>query len=421
MTEIKTSIRLQTWFKLLSEKLGFDVEYLVRSGLWVGIGHVFGMARGFVLMLVLTHFLSQQVFGQYNWLISILSIVSVFSLSGIGVAIMQAVARGNDGAYRQGVKLSLRWGALGGLAFLGLAFFYYFLKGEGQFGMTFFLMAFLFPFYTTAFLSNSFWGGKQRFDLITKQTIIVSFLSFIVMATVAILFQNLTFQILAFLFSTIIFNGFFTQRAYKLAVGAEDINLHIYGRQQSNINILSLLSTNIEYFFIPFFVGFELFASFALALALAGQLKSAFKLLSSIILPKLSARSFDSARSLLTRYLVKITIGALICGGLVSALVPWVIHIFFPAKYVATIFYAQILFFAEATTLPFMFIYQFFTAQKMVKQLYSVTFFNLAVKIVLLLPLIYFWHLAGATIAYLLFRVFSLAYILFLFWRSTKN
>lgn len=421
MSEIKKSVYWQKIFTKLSQRFGFDVEYLVCSGLWVSFGHIFTIARGFLMALILTHFLSSQVFGQYNWLVSILGIISVFSLSGIGIAITQAVARGKEGAYRQGFLLSLKWGALGGIVLLGLALFYYLWKGEGQFGMTFFLMAFLFPFYTTSFLSRAFWGGKKRFDVLTKQRIVIAFCSLLVMGSAAVLFNNLTYQIVAFLLSTILFEGFFTVRALKFINTQNDEKLSTFARQRSNMNIISLITFNFDYFVIPFFVGFELFAPYVLAMSIAAQLKGIFKLLSSIIFPKLADRDFQSASRLLKRYLGKIIFSAICLGVILVYLLPILIDVFFPSDYSQAAFYVQILILAIALQLPVMFINQFFNAQKMVTVLYKITFFNLILKIALLLPLLYWWHLTGAAIAFLIFRIIVLIFMIFLFWRVCEK
>jgi len=65
----------------------------------------FRSALGLVITYFLVRALSQESFGEYNFLLSLIGLLSIFTLPGLNEAIMQSVARGKVGTYRAALPL----------------------------------------------------------------------------------------------------------------------------------------------------------------------------------------------------------------------------------------------------------------------------------------------------------------------------
>ena len=91
------------------------------------VQRLLGLATTYFVVRVL----SQEGFGSYQFVLSIVGIVAIFGMPGINNAVMQSVARGYRGTYRASIRPSLL-GSLIGVAVLAvIACWYLFANGGG--------------------------------------------------------------------------------------------------------------------------------------------------------------------------------------------------------------------------------------------------------------------------------------------------
>ena len=60
-----------------SPKAGLDLPYFISGGFWLSLGQFFNMFKGFILSILLANLLSKEVYGQYSFLMSVLSVAVV--------------------------------------------------------------------------------------------------------------------------------------------------------------------------------------------------------------------------------------------------------------------------------------------------------------------------------------------------------
>lgn len=103
------------------------------------------LGMGLAATYFLARSMSKDVFGEYNMVLNIVGILTIFSLSGLNNSIMQAVARGYTGTYRATVPIAFCSSFLGSAALLGAGAWYW-MQGQAQFGQGLLIAAILFPF-----------------------------------------------------------------------------------------------------------------------------------------------------------------------------------------------------------------------------------------------------------------------------------
>ena len=118
--------KIYNFAKDYSSKVGLDLPYFIKGGFWLSVGQFFGTLKGFILSIVFANLLSKEVFGEYSFAMTVLGIAGVFALPGMGVAVVQAVAKGYEGTYFKALKEVFKWSWLGSLLLLGFSIYEYF-------------------------------------------------------------------------------------------------------------------------------------------------------------------------------------------------------------------------------------------------------------------------------------------------------
>ena len=90
-----------------------DLEYYIRSGGSLSLGHAIGLGLGLLTTYVFTNFTSQRTYAHFGYVLAVLSVASLAALPGVDSAILHAVARGRAGALGPGTRLRLKASFLG--------------------------------------------------------------------------------------------------------------------------------------------------------------------------------------------------------------------------------------------------------------------------------------------------------------------
>src|SRR5450631_2149615 len=85
-----------------------DMLYLATGGFWSTTAQIITSAGTFVFAIIVAHFLSKEVYGEYKYVLSVVALLSIFSLT-LGTAVFQSTARGFVGALREGFWQNIRW------------------------------------------------------------------------------------------------------------------------------------------------------------------------------------------------------------------------------------------------------------------------------------------------------------------------
>lgn len=304
-----------------------DMIYLAKNSFWTGIGKFFSSISGLIILIVLTRFVSKDVVGQYNFFLSILAIIAIFSIPGLNTSTIEAVAKGNDGVYKKAVKTSFKWSWLGSLVLVLIAIYFYFLKNEQTLSLASLITAFLFPFLYAPNTWRSFLIGKQKFKQLNFLSSLQSILYLSAMILVIIFSHgNLIWIISIYLFIQIfanIFSYYFSRR--YIQNNNENSDWKEYGFFLTKMQILNLLTSNLDSIMIGIFIDMKSLAIYSVGKKMITSLQGLIKEFSNIYLAKIAKREKINFK----KYFY-ISILTFIFSIITIIFTPFIMRIFFP-------------------------------------------------------------------------------------------
>jgi len=126
-----------------------------------------------LLGLMTTYFvvraLSQEGFGSYQFVLTVVGVVSIFGLPGINNAVMQSVARGYRGTYRVSIRPALLCSLIGSFLLVCVGCWYYFMS-DNELGSSFFLATMVFPLTYGLMQWQGLRTGLEDFSGVVKLT-----------------------------------------------------------------------------------------------------------------------------------------------------------------------------------------------------------------------------------------------------------
>lgn len=268
--------------------VGLDLTYFVKNGFWVLLRQAVASLCGLSLSVVFARIASKEILGQYQLALSIISVVSIFSIPGLNIAVMRSIARGNDGDYGKAVKLSFLWSLLGVPA-LFLVGAYYFSQNQ-TLSASLMLGSVFFPFLYSPNTWDYFFQGKGRFDLSTKYFSLLSIFNtlFIILA-VSFFRNNLKVIFLSYLLSYSLFNSLYFLKSLKFVSNStEDPEMTRYGVFLTKMKVLELVANNIDKILLATFLSPAALASYHIISLLPTKAKNIFKPFANILFPKMA-------------------------------------------------------------------------------------------------------------------------------------
>lgn len=277
----------QEWGK----KMGLDLNYFVGNGFWIIMRQGVASLCGLSLSIVFARLASKEILGQYQLILSILSIVSLVSIPGLNISILRSVAKGKDGNYQESVKKSFSWSLLGIPIFLVLACYYIF-YGSYLIGISLIFIAFIFPFMYATNTWQSFFQGKSRFDLATKFGSIHTVINSLAVIVAIIIFRNnpyiLIFITIFYLLSYSIPNYLFYRKSFKYVKNSEEEPETIkYGFFLTRMSILQVISDNIDKIILGVFISPASLAVYYIISLIPIKFKAFLKPFFNLFIPKM--------------------------------------------------------------------------------------------------------------------------------------
>lgn len=319
-----------------------DMVYLSRSGFWVNLGSVSISLFSFVLYLAFARFLPPEVYGTYQYLLSLSTVVGALTLVGMNGAAARAVARGAEGTVRVAVITQLRWSivplmvaAAGGL--------YYFMQGNVLLGTGLILIGAFVPinnaFNTYAALPAGRGDFKQLFllslfnsSLYYPALIVAAFFS---NAALLLLFANLASQAIAVVLASI-----WIRRTYRPNPTVDPDSL-VYGKHLSAMGFASTAITQLDNLLVFHFLGAAPLALYSFATAVPDRIAGLMKFLPAAVVPRLSSRSpAEIAASLRGRIGWAVGVSALLAIG--YTLIAYPLFLFFFPAYITAVPYSML-------------------------------------------------------------------------------
>ena len=73
----------------------------------------------------MANMIPKESYGYYRYILSIFSLIGIFSIGGMSTAVTQSVARSLDGILKKAIQMILKWSLLGSTALLIISAYYF--------------------------------------------------------------------------------------------------------------------------------------------------------------------------------------------------------------------------------------------------------------------------------------------------------
>ena len=414
INKIKNSI--YKFFRKSQKFTGTDNVYIAKYGSYLIIGNIIGMIASFLLSIAFARLLPKETYGQYRYILSIMAILSIFSLQGMNNAIVQGVSRGFEGVFKKGLKAKLKWSLLGSIASIGIAI-YFWSQGNLEFTVSFLIIAAVLPLFKSGGIYQSYLGGKKMFGKKVSYTVLTQLIATAFLVLTLFLTKNLIILILVYFFSYTILRTFFLFWTIKKTKPnkLEDPKTISYGKHLSLMGILGIISQEIDKVLLFSFFGPVQLAIYSFAILPIQHIRNPLQVIQELALPKFSARSKQEIKKTLPKKLIKSLIFILPIIIIYIIIAPYFFKIFYP-QYIDSVFYSQ-LFSLTLLVFPISMMQLSLLAQRMTKQLYKINMMLPIIQIVLLVVLASLYGILGIIIAMVTHKIFHFLIVYFFFKR----
>ncbi len=334
--------RIRILITTLEAYFNTDIRYLIKGGGALMVGQVGVTLIGVATSTAFANLVSKETYGTYQYIITTAEFLATFSLIGLSRAVVTSTSRGYDGTLGFGFRQGMLWGIpcmLLGLTTGG----YYFYHGNTLFALGIAAGTTLTLIIANAKIYISFLNGKGLFGLTSSFT--VAGLIFPGIASIITLFltNNLFILIAVYFISNTAINVLLYEWSKRYAENNEiDPALIPQSVHLSAQGVIGRIAANVDRLLLFHFAGPIALAEFTIAANIQRNFSHLYKSANSVVLPKLSVRSYSKLRKglpskilLLYAFIIPFTIGYMM-------VLPPLVHLLFP-QYISAIFLAQIL------------------------------------------------------------------------------
>lgn len=396
---------LNKFLNWTTRTLRIDTYYLAHGTFWSTLSQIIITLSALALSMVMSRYVPKEVYGEYKFILSLVSTLSIFTLSGLGVSVLQSAARGFNSALPEGFRISLRWSITVWVGALGVAA-YYFLHDNYRIAIGILIGGSLSPIIAATGLATNFLVAKKDFRTLAFHGSIPStFLPAIALMLTALLSDNpLVFVIVYFVSNATIYSYiyWYTLRKYNPDTTVKDPGMISYAKHLSFMGILGGVAGNLDQILLFHFVGPVQLAIYNFAIGIPDQLKGPLKNLDSMLQARFANHLSENIReNMRTKSLL------LLAFGIVSAVVyiplaPYIFTILFP-NYMEAVPYSQI-YALHLLTLPFAPSGSYLYAKRLIREQYINTVLSYTFRIIFIAIGVIWWGLLGLIVAIVVSR-----------------
>lgn len=384
--------KLSVLIDRIAQVARIDWKYFIKNSFWVGIRQIITLTVGLLVSVVFARLVTKELYGNYQLVLSILSLISITAISGLNPAIIRAVARGYEGSYPKAVKISFLWSFLGSAIVFIIGGFYFFYQSEVV-GIVLLASSIFFPFLYGLSHWEALFLGQERFDLVTKFSALQTIISGLVTAFVIFLFPDKLIVIaLAYFLLSSGFNILFYKKSLSFLKNKKiEKGTISYGYFLTKINILSIVANHLDKIMVGIFLGPQELAIYAIGVNFSKKILNLIKSFFSIATPKIAKKNTLNKQNYL-----KIFILFSVFGIVAYFVTPPIILFLFSESYSNSIILSQIVFLFMpfyALNLLYKNHILFYLKNKKTLLLESIIF--PLIIILLMPPLLYFFKIKG--------------------------
>lgn len=395
-----TLVRFLRWSEKYTKT---DMVYLASGGFWLILEQISGIILSLAVAIAFGHYAGKDTYGNYKYVLALASLLGAVSLSGLGDAVGQAVAKGKDGALKQGFWMNLIWSGPFVLASLGVSA-YYWAQGNPFVAGSLIIVAFLQPVVASSSFFASFLFGQKDFARGALYVIAENVLTYGAVLGALFFGERAILLVATYYLANALASLFFTWKAQKHARNTiPDENLFSFGAHLSVMNILGAIADKFDSIIIFTLLGPAELATYAFALAAPEQIKGLIKNTYGLALPKFAVRNLAEIRDTVWAKIGLLALALVAVMGAYILAAPYLFDLLFPIYKDAVVYsqwYALSIVFASATPV----LTAALTAHKRVQSLYIINNGSSIILVILLIFLVPSYGIGGAIAAQLIYR-----------------
>lgn len=385
-----------------------DGRHLLHGSFWLGLGQVFSILSGIITSALLAHYLTENDYGRYRYLITLGIIFTGFSLTGIGQSLLQATAKKYYNFYSESIKVSAFYSLGTILISLGAAG-YYLYQGDQTLFLGCLIISIFQPFLNTYLNIFSYLQGSGRYRETTLSH--SGKMVFVAIFTIStLLFTTNVIVLLLVYFLSHGLASYFVHRYYQptteglLLEKASALQYITYAKHVSAQNLILNISARLDNIIIFTQLGASELAIYSIANIVPDQIKAGFKNISNLMFPSfVKYDNWAKLQKTVFHRSLQLCIALIIITILYITLVPFLYAVLFP-KYEEAVIYSQLL----ALTFPLFAVLvpnNALQSQLEERALYAIAIITSLVNVLSLMFFITNYGLIGAILARFIYRI----------------
>ena len=326
--------------------------------LWMNLYQGLNVLTSLVLSVAFARLTSQSFYGQYIFVLSIVSFVSLISMPGVRTTIFRSVSQGNDSFYIDATKFSVQWSLLGIPLLIALGIYFYTVKSPAI-GSSLIVASIFFPLRYALQNWKNFFKAKGRFSnfALYESSISIS-KTFLIIGLLITQSQSLLIILTVYFSVSALLNTYYFSKSLNfLSREGSEIKWKSESYEYTLLNLTSRSFSNIDRILIGLFLPFSQVAIYNIAMKVSDTLFKFVKSSIEAILPGFFKEEYSFSKFyaiFLLLFLIPITL---------YPLVEYPILFLYTDKYIDSVFFAQLYLFA----VPFYFL-AYVSTQGLVKE-----------------------------------------------------
>lgn len=303
----KTKNQIYKFLRKTQKYTETDNVYLAKGGFWLTLGQIISAIAGLLSIIAFANLLDPATYGNYKYILSLIGILGIFSLSGIKTAISQSVARGFEESFYSGLRIKFRYSLLGSATAVLLSI-YYFIQGNNNLSVPLLASAIFLPLLQATQVFIPLLNGKKLFSNQIKYTSAIKIISTLSIIAALLVAKNIIWLISVFLISNTLLNSFFyllVKNKFKPNKKTDPRTIS-YGKHASIAEGLNVAANYLDHLLIFNLLGPGALAVYSFSILLPNKLKNVFGTISLLALPKFAQRSKQEIKKSIFQKIAKL-------------------------------------------------------------------------------------------------------------------
>lgn len=405
--------------KKASHILKTDLGYIVKGSSAMVTGQGLVTLIALASSVAFANLLPKDIFGTYQYILTVSEFIMVISLTALSSSVIRSVAKGHEGTLRYTFRENLKW-SIGSLI-LGLCISgYYFTQHNFILGFGILLASCFAPLITSAKLYIAHLVGKKWFTKSASLSVIGNLIPTLILVGALFFTDNVLILIALYFVCHATVNLILHHKILGTAENDSiDPGTIPYAKHLSYQNAIVKVAGHLDKILLFQFTGSVALAEYLFAISVPRQFQHFFKSAKSIVLPKVSTKSFDDLQKTLPRKIGLLYLFVIPATILYILLAPFIFKIAFPL-YTSSVIYSQV-YATIFLVLPLTIMNDVFIGQAKKKILYNISVVNSVIKIAttaLFVPLYGIW---GVLASILVTETLSYLQVVYYFFKKEPS